>query len=224
MRVLLVEDNPKQAGGLKTLLEREGVTVDVSHTGFEAEEMAATNDYTVIILDLMLPDRDGVDVCRALRRRGLKTPVLMLTALGETADRVTGLDAGADDYLSKPFEFTELLARIRALARRRDQQTPSYIEYGGLKLDLIKRQASRGDQVVSLSAKEFSLLEFFLRNPEKVLPRSTIGEKVWDMNFEPTSNVVDVYISALRKKIDRGFEQPLIHTIVGTGYRFGVAV
>ncbi|MBC7772033.1 MAG: response regulator transcription factor, partial [Pyrinomonadaceae bacterium] len=167
-------------------------------------------------------DRDGVDVCRSLRRRGIKTPILMLTALSDTADRVAGLNAGADDYLPKPFDFSELCARIRALSRRKDQQESSFLEYGGLRLDLIKRQATREEQVVALSAKEFSLLELFIRNPEKVLPRSTIGEKVWDMNFEPSSNVVDVYISALRKKVDRGFEQPLIHTVVGTGYRFGM--
>lgn len=222
MRILLVEDNPKVAQGLQTMLLRESIEADVTHAGFEAEELASTKQYAVILLDLMLPDRDGMDVCRALRRRGVTTPILMLTALADTANRVEGLNAGADDYLPKPFEFTELCARIRALSRRRDQQETSFLEYGGLRLDLIKRQATREELVVPLSAKEFSLLELFIRNPEKVLPRSTIGEKVWDMNFEPSSNVVDVYISALRKKIDRGFEQPLIHTVVGTGYRFGM--
>ncbi len=222
MRILIVEDNPKMATSVQKALQEHGFAVDVSLSGFEGEETAASGQYDVILLDRMLPDRDGKEVCRNLRRRKVATPVIMLTALGSTDEKVTGLDAGADDYLTKPFEFDELLARIRALLRRGEATESRHLKLNDLELDLYTRHAKRGTTQMELSNKEFALLEYLMRNPNRVLTRSQIGEKVWDMNFEPGSNVIDVYIAALRKKIDRGFDQPLIHTLKGAGYRFGV--
>ena len=222
MRVLVIEDNPKMAAAIQKGLREHGFAVDVSNTGFEGEELAATGSHDVILLDLMLPDRDGVDVCRNLRRRGIDVKIIMLTALSATQDKIQGLDAGADDYLAKPFEFEELLARIRALLRRGDASESRHLRCDDLELDLYTRVAKRADRSIDLSNKEFALLEYFMRNPNRVLSRTQIGEKVWDMAFEPSSNVVDVYVSSLRKKIDRGFDRGLIHTIKGVGYRFGV--
>lgn len=222
MRVLVIEDNPKMAAAIQKGLREHGFAVDVSNTGFEGEELAASGSHDVILLDLMLPDRDGVDVCRNLRRRGIDVKIIMLTALGATQDKIQGLDAGADDYLVKPFEFEELLARIRALLRRGDASESRHLRCDDLELDLYTRVAKRAENSIDLSNKEFALLEYFMRNPNRVLSRTQIGEKVWDMAFEPSSNVVDVYVSSLRKKIDRGFERSLIHTIKGVGYRFGV--
>lgn len=222
MRVLVIEDNPKMAAAIREGLKGNGFAADVSHTGFEGEELASAGVYDVILLDLMLPDRDGVEVCRNLRRRGVRSKVLMLTALSTTEDKVGGLDAGADDYLPKPFEFEELLARVRALLRRGDASESRFLRSEDLELDLYTRVASRAAQKIELSAKEFALLEYFMRNPDRVLTRTQICEKVWDINFELSSNIVDVYVSALRKKIDRGFERELIHTVKGSGYRFGL--
>ncbi len=222
MRMLVVEDNPKMADAIRKGLTEHGYTVDVSTSGFEGEEMAARENYDVVILDLMLPDIDGVEVCRNLRRRHVATPILMLTALSGTKEKVTGLDAGADDYLTKPFEFEELVARIRALLRRGEASESTTLSCDDLVLDLSKRTAERGGEKIRLSNKEFALLEFMLRRPNRVLTRQTIAEKVWDINYEPSSNVIDVYVSALRRKIDRNFARPLIHTVVGMGYRFGV--
>jgi DNA-binding response OmpR family regulator len=222
MRVLVIEDNPKMAAAIQKGLREHGFAVDAAHSGFEGEELAATGSHDVVILDLMLPDRDGVDVCRNLRRRGADVKILMLTALGATQDKIKGLDAGADDYLVKPFEFEELLARIRALLRRGDASESRHLHCDDLELDLYTRVAKRAERSIDLSNKEFALLEYFMRNPNRVLSRTQIGEKVWDMAFEPSSNVVDVYVSSLRKKIDKGFDHGLIHTIKGVGYRFGV--
>ena len=222
MRVLVIEDNPKMAGAIQRGLRENGYAADVSYAGFEGEELAAGGQYDVILLDLMLPDRDGVDVCRNLRRRCVKTPILMLTALSGTDDKVAGLDAGADDYLGKPFEFDELLARLRALLRRGEASEGRHLACDDLKLDLYSRRAMRKDVAVDLSNKEFALLEYFMRNPNRVLSRAQIAEKVWDLNFDPGSNVIDVYVSGLRKKLDRGHERGLIHTVKGAGYRFGV--
>ncbi|MBT8484935.1 MAG: response regulator transcription factor [Phycisphaerae bacterium] len=222
MRVLIVEDNPKMAGAIETGLVEHGFAVDVCHTGFDGEELAASNPYDVIVLDLMLPDRDGVEVCRNLRRRKVTSSIVMLTALADTEQKVEGLDAGADDYLTKPFEFDELLARIRALLRRGQATESRRLKCADLELDLYSRVATRSDRTCELSNKEFALLEYLMRNENRVLSRAQIGEKVWDMNFESSSNVIDVYISSLRKKVDRGFDQDLIHTIKGAGYRFGV--
>ncbi|MFG0259028.1 MAG: response regulator transcription factor [Phycisphaerales bacterium JB041] len=222
MRILVIEDNPKMAAGIARGLRENGYAVDVSHSGFEGEDLAAAGSYDAVILDLMLPDRDGVEVCRNLRRRSVAVKILMLTALSGTEDKVSGLDAGADDYLTKPFEFEELLARLRALFRRGDASEGRTLRCDDLELDLYSRRATRGDCTVELSNKEFGLLEYLTRNPDRVLSRTQIGEKVWDMNFEPDSNVIDVYISTLRKKVDRGHERELIHTVKGAGYRFGV--
>lgn len=222
MRILVVEDNPKMATAVKQGLTEHSYSVDVSHAGFEGEELAATESYDLIILDVMLPDRDGIDVCRCLRRRGVKSPILLLTALSATPQKVSGLDAGADDYLTKPFEFEELLARVRALLRRGQATEASKLSCDDLELDLMGRSARRAGEKVKLSSKEFALLEFLMRNQNRVLARTTIAEKVWDMEYEPTSNLIDVYISSLRKKIDRDFGRPLIHTVIGTGYTFGL--
>jgi len=222
MRVLIVEDNPKMAGAIKKGLESHGFAADVSHSGYEGEDLAVIESYDLIILDLMLPDCDGVDVCRNLRRRSVDAPVIMLTALSGTDDKIAGLDAGADDYLTKPFEFEELLARIRALLRRGEATEGRILECDDLTLDLYTRVAKRADTEHELSNKEYALLEYLMRNQNRVLSRTQITEKVWDMNYEPGSNVIDVYISSLRKKIDRGFDRELIHTIKGAGYRFGI--
>ncbi|MEZ6014795.1 MAG: response regulator transcription factor [Planctomycetota bacterium] len=221
MRILVVEDNPKLASSIKKSLTEYDYSVDVAHTGFEAEELACADVYDLYILDIMLPDRDGVDLCRNLRKMEIAAPVLLLTALSGTQKKVEGLDAGADDYLTKPFELDELLARVRALLRRGTATEAVRLTYADVEMDLAKRTVVRSGEKLALTAKEFALLEFFMRSPDRVLSRSVITEKVWDMNYEPSSNVVDVYISNLRKKIDRSFTPVLIHTVVGTGYRFG---
>lgn len=222
MRILVIEDNPKMSSALQKGLREHGFAADASESGIDGEEMAATGVYDLLILDLMLPDREGVQVCRNLRRRGVKVKVLMLTALNTTQDKVQGLDAGADDYLSKPFEFEELLARSRALLRRGDASEARWLKIDDLELDLYTRVAKRGDRTVELLNKEFSLLEYLMRNPNRVLSRTQIGEKVWDMSFSPSSNVVDVYVSALRRKLDRNSARELIHTVKGVGYRLGI--
>ncbi len=222
MRILIIEDNPKMAAAIQKGLQANGFAADVSHTGFDGEDLAAVEPYDVVLLDLMLPDRDGVEVCRNLRRRCVDTPIIMLTALSTTEDKIEGLDAGADDYLTKPFEFDELLARIRAILRRGEATEGRTLRCDDLELDLYTREAKRGEGAWELSNREFALLEYLMRNPNRVLSRTQIGEKVWDMSLEPTSNVIDVYISSLRKKIDRESDRPLIHTIKNAGYRFGV--
>ncbi len=222
MRILLVEDNQKMARFIRQGLIEQGHAVDVAERGHDGEEMASHEEYDLIILDVMLPDQDGVTTCRNLRRRGSSTPILMLTALSTTGDKVQGLDAGADDYLTKPFEFDELVARIRALLRRGQAQESSCLKIDDLELDLIKRVVTRGNQKIKLTSKEFALLEYFMRHPDRVLTRTAIGEHVWDMNFDSDSNVIDVYVSMLRRKIDKGFERRLIHTVVGTGYKMSL--
>lgn len=222
MRVLVIEDNPKIAAAVQKGLTENGYAVDISHTGFDGEEMALVTPYDVIVLDLMLPDRDGIDVCRSLRRQKVAAPIIMLTALSATEEKIDGLDAGADDYITKPFEFSELLARVRAILRRGEATESRTLTCDDLTLDLYTRVATRGEEQYELSNKEYALLEYLMRNQNRVLSRIQIGEKVWDMNFEPSSNVIDVYVSSLRKKIDRGFERELIHTIKGAGYRFGI--
>lgn len=222
MRILIIEDNPKMSAAIQKGLQENGYAVDVSHTGFEGEELAAGDEYDLILLDLMLPDRDGIEICRNLRRRKIACPIVMLTALSATEEKIDGLDAGADDYITKPFEFEELLARVRAILRRGEATESRVLSHDDLELDLYTRQMTRGEHSHELSNKEFALLEYLMRNPNRVLSRTQIGEKVWDMNFEPTSNVIDVYISSLRKKVDRFQDRELIHTIKGAGYRFGI--
>lgn len=219
-KILVVEDNPRMSAAIAAGFREQSFGVDVCSAGYDGEEAAAANAYDAIVLDLMLPDRDGLEVCRSLRRRGIKTPILILSALSATGEKVTGLNAGADDYLTKPFEFEELIARVRALLRRGQPAETAVLRAAGVELDLWKRCARRDGQTIHLTAKEFSLLEYLMRNPERVLTRAQIGEHVWDMNFDPASNVIDVYISMLRRKIDKGFTPQLIHTIVGAGYLF----
>ena len=220
MRVLVVEDEVKMSGLLKRGLTEEGHAADVARTGDDAIWMAVAVDYDAIVLDVMLPGRDGFQVCRELRDRGVWAPVLMLTARTTVPDRVAGLDAGADDYLPKPFAFAELLARLRALARRGTPERPSVLEVGDLRLDPALRTVSRGGTEVALSAKEFALLETFMRRPGHVLSRHQLFEHVWDFDYEQRSNVVDVYVRYLREKVDRPFGRDSIETVRGIGYRF----
>ncbi len=218
MRFLVIEDNERLAGLVRQGLEEQGYTVDITTSGREGEEMAVRQPYDVIVLDLMLPDHDGVQLCRDLRRRKVATPVLMLTALSSTDDKVSGLEAGADDYLTKPFDLEELIARVRALMRRAQSTEGAKLRFGGIEMDLAGRKVTREGKRIDLTTKEFALLEYFMRNPERVLTRTNIGERVWDLLFEDESNVIEVYVSRLRSKIDKGFENRLIHTVVGTGY------
>jgi DNA-binding response OmpR family regulator len=220
MRILVVEDESKMAQFLKKGLQEVGYAVDVAEGGISAEALASETDYDLVILDLMLPDQNGIDTARHLRRDGFEGPILMLTALSTTKDKVHGLDAGADDYLTKPYSFDELLARVRALLRRKPGAgaTSSVLRYADLELDLLARRARRQGQEISLTAKEFALLEYLMRNAERPLGRVNIAEHVWDIHFDTESNVIDVYINLLRKKIDAPFSKKLIQTLVGVGY------
>jgi len=218
MKILVVEDEERVAQFIQKGLKEEGHAVDVSYDGEDGGFLAEVNDYDLILLDVMLPKKNGISVCREIRARGVVTPVLMLTARDSVEDRVRGLDAGADDYLVKPFAFEELLARVRALLRRRaDSKTPT-LQLADLELDPITRLVTRAGKPIRLTTKEYSLLEYLLRNANKVLSRTLIGEHVWDMNFDPESNVIDVYISHLRNKIDKGYDVALLHTMRGQGY------
>ena len=204
---------------LRRGLVEEGYAADVARTGGDAVDLARATPYDVIVLDVMLPDLDGLGVCRALRAGGVWTPILMLTARDGVADRVAGLDAGADDYLTKPFSFAELLARLRALARRGMAERPAVLEAGSLRLDPATRQVWRGEVEIDLSAKEFALLETFLRRPGQVLSRLELLEHAWDYAYESRSNVIDVYVGYLRAKVDRPFGRCSIETVRGAGYR-----
>jgi len=218
MRLLVVEDNPKMAGFISQGLRELGHSVDVATTGREGERLAAEGGYELLILDVMLPDQDGVEVCRNLRRRNAQILILMLTALSTTADKVAGLNAGADDYLTKPFEFDELIARIQALLRRGESREASVLRFEDLEMDLLSHKVTRAGEKVKLSNKEFALLEYLMRNPGRVLTRTAIAATVWDMDLSMESNVIDVYVGLLRRKIDKGFDKRLIHTVVGRGY------
>jgi two-component system OmpR family response regulator len=220
MRILVVEDELKMAGLIQRGLSEEGHAADVARTGDDAVWMAQAVEYDAVVLDLMLPGLDGVSVCRHWREAGVWTPVLMLTARDAVEDRVAGLDAGADDYLAKPFSFAELLARLRALARRGASERPSVLEVGDLHLDPATRTVWRGETEIALSAKEFALLETFMRRAGDVLSRHQLLEHAWDYAYENRSNVVDVYVRYLREKIDRPFGRHSIETVRGAGYRF----
>jgi DNA-binding response OmpR family regulator len=220
MNLLLVEDERKLSRLLKQLLEEERYSVDVALDGERAEELAETARYDAIILDWMIPKKDGLEVCRELRRNQIRTPVIILTARGQVHDRVAGLDAGADDYICKPFAFEELLARLRAVVRREERTTDTTrLQVADLVLDLKTHQVWRGATPIELTAREFSLLEFLMRHPNQVLTQAQIAERVWDYNFEGTTNRVAVYISYLRDKIDEGRTPRLIQTVYGVGYR-----
>jgi len=223
MRVLVVEDEPGIAQFIRQGLREAGYAVDVAHDGQEGLDYAFVAAYDVLVLDILLPKLDGLDVLRALRDRGIKTPVLLLTAKDTVEDRVRGLDVGADDYLVKPFAFPELVARLRALLRRPPLQMDPILRFGDLAMDTARREVRRGGRLIELSPREFTLLEYLMRHPRHVLTRTQIAEHVWNFDFFSDSNVVDVYIGYLRRKIDRGFDCPLLHTVRGVGYRLSDA-
>ena len=219
MRALVVEDGSKMAALLRRGLQEEGFAVDVAASGEDGSWLGIENDYDVILLDVMLPDVDGFEVCRRLRAAKRWAPILMLTARDGVQDRVAGLDAGADDYLTKPFSFDELFARVRALLRRGPSERPSVLEVGDLSLDPATRRVSRDGRRIDLTPKEFGLLELFLRHPGEALTRTRILEHVWDFAYDGDSNVVDVYVRYLREKVDRPFGRRSIETVRGVGYR-----
>jgi heavy metal response regulator len=219
MRLLVVEDEKKVARFVKKGLEEEGYAVDVAADGKTGLELALDRVHDLIILDIQLPKMDGLGVLNALRKEKVSIPVLLLTVRATIEDKVLGLDAGADDYLTKPFAFQELVARVRALLRRRAEIKQPVLQIADLTLDPARRTVFRGDQKVDLTTREFALLDYFMRNPDRVLTRTMISEHVWDYDFDSETNVIDVYVNYLRKKIDSGREQKLIHTIRGVGYR-----
>jgi DNA-binding response OmpR family regulator len=218
MRVLIVEDEKKMAASLKRGLEEEGYAVDLAYDGNEGWYYAMENTYDAIILDIALPGRDGIDLCRDLRRQDVKTPILMLTARDTVDVKVKALDSGADDYLTKPFAFAELLARLRALLRRSQFDLTLKLRAADLVLDPVTRRVTRAGQDITLTPKEFALLECLLRHPNQVLSRTILAESAWGESFDALTNVIDVYINYLRNKIDRDFEPKLIHTVRGVGY------
>ncbi len=218
MRVLVVEDERKVASFVQRSLAEEGYAVDVAHDGRTGLDLALATDYDAIVLDVMLPELDGLAVVAALRAEGRRTPVLLLTARRAVGDRVQGLDAGADDYLVKPFAVEELLARVRALIRRKEGGRPGPLVVGDLVLDPDTRRARRGDREIELTAKEYALLDYFMRNPGRVLTRPMIAEHVWNVDYDTFSNVIDVYVNYLRNKIDAPFPVKLLKTVRGMGY------
>lgn len=218
MRVLVVEDDRKTAAFIRRALTAAGHAVDVLCNGDDALAAIGVTAYDVVVLDIMLPGRDGLSVVRQLRAHGNATPVLLLSARGAVDERVEGLDAGADDYLPKPFALEELIARVRALGRRTDDARGTVLRVGDLTLDTSTRTAHRGDRQIELTAREFRLLELLMRSPGRIFGRMTIIEKVWDYDFDPGSNIVDVYVGRLRSKIDAGFDVKLLHSVRGVGY------
>jgi len=223
MNILVVEDEQKVAAFLKDGLENQGYNVDVAFDGYTGEKVAANKKFDVILLDVVLPVVNGIDLCRKIKALSPEIPILMLTALGTTDDKLAGFDSGADDYLVKPFEFKELVARIKVLTKRSRPSdhgnfVPTILQVGDLKLDLDRKVALRGDKVISLTAKEFSLLEYLMRNKGKVVSRNDISQNVWDLNFDTGTNVVEVYVNILRKKVDKDFTSKLIQTRIGLGY------
>ncbi len=218
MKVLVVEDELNILTYLKKGLTEAGYKVDTCEDGEDAVYMASINNYDLILLDVMIPKMNGIEVCKALRKEKNSAYIVLLSAKGEIGDKVEGLDAGADDYITKPFAFAELLARLRAVLRRNSEDKESIISAKDLTVNLLNREIRRGDKLIELTLKEFSLLEYFLRNKNLVLTRTMIAEKVWNIDFLTDTNVVDVYINHLRKKIDKEFDEKLIHTVRGVGY------
>ena len=218
MKILVVEDDRKVAGFIEQGLREEGYVVDLARDGDEATTMAHVNDYDAILLDVVLPKKNGFQIAAELRREGRTAPILMLTSRDATEDVVRGLDAGADDYLSKPFQFDELVARIRALLRRGGAERLEVLRYGPIALDRLRHVATVNDQRLDLTPKEFQLLEFFLLRPEEVVRRTTLLEKVWEMHFDPDSNVVDVHVGNLRRKLIQAAGEPLVTTVRGVGF------
>jgi DNA-binding response OmpR family regulator len=219
VRILIVEDERKLSHVLRRALESEGHIAHQAYSGSEGLTLAVSNSYDAIVLDISLPIIDGCEVCSRLRKRGVSTPILMLTARGEVEDRVRGLDSGADDYLLKPFAFPELLARLRAILRRESGSHSPVLAVADLELDTVRRLVRRSGRTITLSSREYAMLEYFMRHTEQVLTRQMIAEHVWDFNFDPGSNVIDVYVSYLRRKIDDGSDIKLFHTLRGAGYK-----
>jgi DNA-binding response OmpR family regulator len=219
MRILIVEDNHRLNHSLTASLTEEGFAVDSAFTGPEGEELAELTDYDAIILDVMLPEKDGMAVCRDLRKKRVNTPIIMLTAKDAIEDRVMGLDSGADDYLVKPFALSELRARLRALLRREGSDKSGVLTVADLTLDPATHQAQRAGEVLDLTAKEFALLEYFMRNPRRLITREMAETHIWNYDFVSTSNVIDVYVRRLRRKMDDPFDVRLIETVRGAGYR-----
>ncbi len=218
MRILIIEDEGKIAAFLKRGLKEEGYAVDVAADGEQGYFLASTQDYDLVILDLMLPDLDGLNLCRKLRAEGNEARILILTARDKVRDKVQGLNAGADDYLTKPFAFEELLARVRALLRKREAGSPTKLQVADLTMDLLTHKVLRAGRKIELTAREFALLEYLIRNVGTAVTRTMIAEHVWDVNFDTFTNVIDVYMSYLRNKIDRAFPDKLIRTLRGRGY------
>lgn len=223
MNILVIEDEHKVAAFIKNGLEEQGYHVDLAYDALTGEKLALSNEYQILLLDVIIPGINGLQLCKKIKDANPVIPILMLTALGTTDDKVTGFDAGADDYLVKPFEFKELLARIKALTKRSStitQEKPNeeILKIADLQLDLAKKVALRGGRIISLTAKEFALLEYMIRNKGRVLSRVDIAEKVWEVTFDTGTNVVEVYVNILRKKIDKDFATKLIHTRIGLGY------
>jgi len=218
MRILVVEDEKKVASFIKKGLEEEFFSVDVAFNGKEGLELASSEEYDLIILDIMIPFIDGITLTKELRKRNILTPILLLTVKDSVSDKVEGLDAGADDYLTKPFAFEELTARVRALLRRGEKLKSNILSADDLKVDLIKHSVHRGEKEIILTPKEFAILEYLLRNKNRIVSRTKLIEHVYEYNFDPDTNVIDVYINKLRNKIDYGFSKKLIHTVRGVGY------
>jgi len=218
MRILVVEDEKKVASFIKKGLEEEHYAVDLAHDGVEGQYLAENNDYDLVVLDIMLPKKTGLEVLQSLRAADMDVPVLMLTAKDSVDDRVKGLDSGCDDYLTKPFAFDELLARIRALLRRGSKEKSAQLKVADMVIDLPTHKVTRDGQDIELTSKEYALLTYFVRNKGRILTRTNIAEHVWDYNFDSFTNVIDVYVNYLRNKIDKDFDKKLIHTVRGVGY------
>jgi len=218
MRILVVEDEKKVASFIKRGLEEESFSVDVANDGEEGLQLGSANPYDLILMDLMLPKMDGLTVIKQLRDKGVVAPVLCLTAKDTVEDIVSGLDSGSDDYLTKPFAFAELLARVRALLRRGSQDRGAEIYFADLRLDPVGHKVWRGNKEIELTAKEYALLEYLMRNPNQILTRTMIAEHVWDYTFDSFTNIIDVYVNYLRKKVDKDYDKKLIHTVRGVGY------
>ncbi|OFY67689.1 MAG: DNA-binding response regulator [Bacteroidetes bacterium RIFCSPLOWO2_02_FULL_36_8] len=219
LKILLVEDERKLASFVEKGLKEQGFTVQIAYDGMEADRLINSSNFDLIILDILLPGKSGLEVCKSIRKKNQRIPILLLTALSSLDDKVTGLESGADDYLVKPFEFKELLARVRALIRRNHEiSTNSLLEISDLKMDTSAKRVTRDNQNINLTAKEFSLLEYLMRNKNKVISRDDIADRIWEVPFDTDSNIIDVYINFLRKKVDKNFNKKLIHTMVGMGY------